>query len=334
MRAVQIDAPGGLRLVDLPMVTPKDDEAVVAVAFAGICGSDMEVLCGTRPSTRVRYPIRPGHEWSGTVSDVGVGGDRGLLGQKVVGEGFGSCHRCRPCRAGAAHLCAERYDEIGFTRAGAWAEYLVIPAKQLHVLAPDAELRSAAGLEPAACAAEAVRRGGVEDGARLAVLGAGALGCLVVQLAVAAGASTVITVEPNTERAAMAVRCGASAAVTPEEAGGLAHEFDVVIEAARSPLASAQALSLVGRGGRVVLMGMPSADASLSVLELVTRQITIAPVFGASSRAWSEAVAAFGRGVLDPGILVSHVFSLAEVERALQVAARSEGAVGKVLLTP
>ncbi|HET9141361.1 alcohol dehydrogenase catalytic domain-containing protein, partial [Actinophytocola sp.] len=111
MRAVTIPEPGELRVVDAQPDTPGPGAALIRVAWAGICGSDREVLAGTRPGAFVRYPVRPGHEWSGTVVAVGDGGDPGLVGRPVVGENIRSCGRCTACRRGDTNLCAVDYDE-------------------------------------------------------------------------------------------------------------------------------------------------------------------------------------------------------------------------------
>lgn len=100
----------------------------------------------------------------------------------TVAEGFRACGRCERCRYGETSLCTAGYDETGFTRPGAFADHLVVPARLLHPLADDADLRAAALLEPAAVVAAAVRAGTPEPGERIAVLGAGTLGLLAVQL--------------------------------------------------------------------------------------------------------------------------------------------------------
>nr|WP_232295195.1 alcohol dehydrogenase catalytic domain-containing protein [Parafrankia sp. EUN1f] len=183
-RAVWIDAPGQLATRPAEPVALGPGEVLVQVAWAGICGSDREVLRGTRPAGFVRYPVIPGHEWSGTVTAVGpavdpavspatgpavspaVGpaGDAALVGRRVVAEGFRSCRICNACRGGDTNLCAAPYDETGFTCPGAWSDHLVVPSHLLHVLPPDADLRAAAGLEPAACAAAMCLRAGAVPG--------------------------------------------------------------------------------------------------------------------------------------------------------------------------
>ena len=333
MRAACVKAPGLLQLIEAPVPSPGPNDAIVAVAFSGICGSDVEIFDGRRPSDYVQYPVIPGHEWSGTIAAVGSSVERRLLGRKVVGEGFHSCRNCAPCARGEAILCEQEYDEIGFTRSGGWATSLIIPAEQLHVLSDDADLRSAAGLEPAACAAEAVYRATVEKGDRVAIVGAGTIGTLTVQLLRAAELSELVVIEPDERAAEMAQRCGATAAIRSPSIKN--HDrFDIVIEAAGAASTARTSLDLVRRGGRLVLVGIPDASARLAVAEIVTKRIEIRTVFGASSAAWNVAVEAFSVGILNPGLLVTHEFDLANAQEALELVMSSRGNVGKVLLRP
>jgi D-arabinose 1-dehydrogenase-like Zn-dependent alcohol dehydrogenase len=96
------------------------------------------------PAPFVRYPVVPGHEWSGTVEAVGVGADNALVGRPVVREGFRWCRTCRACPRGDTTLCEAAYEETGFTHPGAWSDYLTLAAHLLHVLPEDADLRAAA----------------------------------------------------------------------------------------------------------------------------------------------------------------------------------------------
>jgi len=312
-RAVRIDAPGRLSVVSVDIPEPVAGETLVRVAWAGICGSDRELLEGRRPATYARYPIVPGHEWSGTVEAVGDGVDPGLLGRSVVGEGFRSCQ-----------VCAAEYDETGFTADGAWADYLTIPARLLHVLPDGADLRAAAGLEPAACVAEACLRAATVAGERVAVVGGGTLGLLATQLLRAASPAELVVVHPTTTRTELALRCGATALVTTDEAATLTERFDVVIEAAGAGRAAATATHLARRGGRVVLTGIPADDDRISARQLVTKQLTVTAIFGAPSRAWAHAVRAFATGLLDPSVLVTHEFVLEDVDKAFRLLAERD----------
>jgi 2-desacetyl-2-hydroxyethyl bacteriochlorophyllide A dehydrogenase len=331
-RAVVLEAPRDLRVVTRPDAAPAHGEVVVEVAACGICGSDVDLLEGTRPDGYVRYPLVPGHEWAGVVVDAAPDVDRALLHRLVVAENIRRCGRCAPCAHGDAPRCETRYDETGFTRDGAWAEHLVVPAAYLHVLPADADLRAAAVIEPAACAADAVARAAPEPGARLAVVGGGTIGLLATQLLRAREPAELVIVEPRTERHDMAARAGASRTVA--YADELDATFDVVVEAAGARGTAATAIELARRGGRVVLAGIPAVGDVVATQALVTRAVEVRTVFGASSRAWRDAVTAFASGVLDPAMLVTHELPLTEVGAALALVNGRDPAVGKVLLRP
>lgn len=331
MRAARIDAPGCIRVVDVPAPVPGPGEVVIDVAYAGICGSDVEIYDGSRPSPYVRYPVIPGHEWSGTVAHVGGGVHESLVGRKVVGEGFRACGTCTRCRAADPTLC-EAYDETGFTRPGAWAEQLVLPAALLHVLPDGASLLSAAGLEPAACAADAVRRAGPLEGQRVAIIGGGAVGLLAAQLVCTASPAELLVVEPDPRRAELALRMGATRTEHPDEARRSPERFDTVLEAAGATQAAQLAVSLTRRGGRVVLVGIPAEPSPVDARELVAKRLMVDTVFGASPGAWADALQAFEAGLLDPAPLVTHVLDLAAIETALRLLASRDARVGKVLI--
>jgi 2-desacetyl-2-hydroxyethyl bacteriochlorophyllide A dehydrogenase len=334
-RAVVIAAPHDLTVTTAQPRPPAAGEALVRVAWAGICGSDREVLAGHRPAEYVRYPVVPGHEWSGTVVEVGPGEDAELLGRKVVGEGFRSCLRCPACRRGETNLCSDGYRETGFTEPGAWAEYLTLPAHLLHVLPADADLRAAAVLEPAACVASACLRAATVPGERVAVVGAGTLGLLAVQFLAAARPAELTVVHPRPSRFPLAGECGASALVTPEQAETITGRFDAVIEAAGAPGTARLAMRLARRGGRVVLTGIPAADdRSPTAADIVLSELTVHSVFGASSGAWQHAVRAFATGVLRPELLVTHEIALTDVAEAFRVLEQERETAVKVLLRP
>ncbi|MET0901969.1 MAG: alcohol dehydrogenase catalytic domain-containing protein [Acidimicrobiales bacterium] len=333
-RAVVIEGPHRVTFRSGGRPVPGAGEAVVRVAFAGICGSDVDLEDGRRPPPFVRYPIVPGHEWSGTVELVGAGVPADLVGQPVVGENIRPCGHCEPCRRGNAPACESGYEETGFTLDGAWADHVVVAAALLHVLPADADLRSAAGIEPAACAAAAILRAEVVAGDRVAVIGGGTIGLLCAQLARAAGAEITV-VDPQVGKEDLARRCGAGAFVAPATAERELHDhFDVVIEAAGVVGSAALALAVARRGARVVICGIPPANDTIGTLALVAKGLHVSSVFGAPHNAWCAAVCAFVAGSLDPGVLVTHELELEDAKRALEMVAGGGPGVGKVLLRP
>lgn len=334
-RAVLVERPGGHRLVETPRAEPGPGEARVAVYAAGVCASDREVYAGTRAEGYVRYPVVPGHEWSGTVEAVGPGADPALVGRKVVGEGFRACLVCDRCREGATSLCTGGYDETGFTRPGAFADFLVLPARLLHVLDDRADLRSAALLEPAAVVAAAVLAGGPRPGERIAVVGAGTLGLLAVQLLAAVSPAELLVVDPRTERAGQALPMGATGVCAPPETAGLRGRYDLVVETAGAPTTAHDSCLLARRGGRVVLTGLPGPGArGIDPVHLSVSQLTVRSVFGAPPAAWAHAVRAFGAGLLAPAPLITHELPLEDFATAVALVGGGDPGVGKVLLRP
>ncbi|OEV02618.1 zinc-dependent alcohol dehydrogenase [Streptomyces oceani] len=334
-RAIVLDKPGTHRLVRGPAAEPGAGDVRISVRAVGLCASDREVYDGTRALGYVRYPVVPGHEWSGTVDRVGEGVDPELVGRKAVAEGIRACHSCERCREGATNLCESGYDEMGFTRPGAMADHLIVPVTSLHTLDDKADLRAAALLEPAAVSAAAVMRAEPRPGDRVAVLGAGTLGLLTVQLLQAYSPVELTVIDPRVRRAEHALTMGATQAAGHAETGVLRGRFDLVLETAGAPGSAQDACRLTRRGGRTVITGMfePGAQG-IDPVHLAVSQLTVHAVFGAPSRAWSYALRAFAAGLLDPAPLITHEFPLTAFDEAIDLVESVAPEVGKVLVCP
>ncbi|MEE1930787.1 alcohol dehydrogenase catalytic domain-containing protein [Streptomyces sp. TRM 70351] len=333
-RRVVLDAPGRHRVETLPGPgAPGPGEVRVSVAAAGVCGSDRELYDGTRPAGYARYPLTPGHEWSGTVAAVGAGVDPALVGRKTVGEGFRTCQLCERCRGGQTSLCSAGYDETGFTQPGAFADHLVLPARLLHLLPDAADLRAAALLEPAAVVAAAALAARARPGESVAVLGCGTLGLLAVQLLAASSPAELTAVDPRPEALARAAAFGATATAAPDDGPG--GRCDLVVETAGAPRSAADAVRYARRGGRIVLTGIPGPGAQgLDPAGLVVRALTTHTVFGASPAAWAYAVRAFTSGLLNPEPLITHDLPLERYADAVALVGGADPRAGKVLLHP
>ncbi|KAB2972551.1 alcohol dehydrogenase catalytic domain-containing protein [Streptomyces sp. SS1-1] len=331
--AVVVEAPGRHRLAAHTPRDPGPGEALVRVHAAGICGSDRELYQGNRPEGYVRYPLTPGHEWSGTVAAVGAGVPEGLVGRKVVGEGFRNCQVCDRCHAGETTLCEAGYEETGFTQPGAMAATLTLPARLLHVLPDDCDLTAAALLEPAACIAAAALKAGARPGERVAVVGTGTLGMFAVQFLAANSPGELLVVGTRRDREELSRAYGATGFRTKDEE--LPGGYDVVVETAGSADAARTAAALLRRGGRLVLTGIPAPGAhGLDPTDLVVRQLEVHTVFGAPPDAWAHAVRVFSAGLLDPLPLVTHELPLTEFPQAIELVGSGDPKVGKVLLRP
>lgn len=335
-RSLVIERPGEHCLIQGELPVPGPGEVLVRVAAAGVCMSDREVYDGHRDAAYVSYPVIPGHEWSGTIEAVGEGVNPTLVGRKTVAEGFRACGVCARCRCGETSLCTGGYAETGFTEPGAFADWLTVPARLVHLLDDAADLRAAALLEPAAVIAAAVRAGRPAPGERIAVVGAGTLGLLAVQLLAACSPAELTVIDPRTERGEPARQFGATESLPPGAAEAAAQgRFDLVVETAGAPTTAASSCLLARRGGRVVLTGMFAPGATgIDPVHLSLSQLEIRSVFGASSSAWSDAVRAFGLGLLDPAPLITHEFPLERFDEAIALVGGADPKTGKVLLRP
>ncbi|MCE7082660.1 alcohol dehydrogenase catalytic domain-containing protein [Streptomyces sp. ST2-7A] len=336
-RAVLVEGPRRHRLIETPTPVPGPEEALVRVHAAGLCGSDRELYEGTRAEGYVRYPIVPGHEWSGTVEAVGRDVERSLVGRRTVGEGFRNCRSCARCRAGETSLCSAGYAETGFTLPGAFADHLVLPARLLHPLPEDADPDAAALLEPAAVAAAAVLTAAPRAGERIAVVGAGTLGLLALHLLAAGDPAELMAVDPRPRAGERARKAGAHhiRRPAPDPGGHDPGGYDLVVETAGAPGSADAACRLARRGGRVVLTGIPAPGArGVDPVLLATAQLTVSGIFGAPSAAWRHAVRAFAEGALRPGELITHRLPLTAFAEAVELVGGGDPDAGKVLLVP
>jgi threonine dehydrogenase-like Zn-dependent dehydrogenase len=337
VHALRIDRPHEAGIVELPVPRPAPDEVLVRVAAAGVCGSDLELLHGTRPTAYVRYPIVPGHEWSGVVAEVGPAVCGIEPGDPVVAEGIRSCGRCSRCWEGRPNLCLGPYAETGFTHAGAFAEYVVVPAQLVHLLPRGASLETAALLEPASCVASGLLEADLRPGMDIAVVGAGTLGLLAVCLFRLATPSRLAVLDIQPDRLARSRDLGAGEGWTSgsELDPALFGKFDLVFEATGREGGAATALALARRGGTVILEGIAGGDgAAVDADCIALGHLRLQGIFGASSSSWNWMVDLFGRGEVDFGPLITHRFRLGEYQKAFQALQEKRGDVLKVVLIP
>ena len=280
MLAAQIVAPGDAQVIELPEPACGAGQVKLAVAWCGVCGTDVHILHG---GFRADYPLTPGHEFGGTVVELGAGVTSLALGDRVAIDPNITCGACPFCRRGLVHLC-ERLTAVGVNQPGGFAERCVVPAAQCYRLPESVSFEQAAFCEPLACCVHGVDRAAIAPGERVLVVGAGPIGLLMAQLARAAGAAWVAISDPVAAKRALGLKLAADQAFDPQtcdlaEAARAATGIgpDVVIECVGRAETVATALSSARRGGRVVLFGVAPKDAQVPIApyEVFLNELTV-----------------------------------------------------------
>lgn len=330
MKALVTTPAESVRLRDVAEPVPGHGEILVVPSLVGLCGTDLELIDATIDPAYVNYPLILGHEWVGRIAhDVNEIGPRGT---PVVVEGIVPCGYCSACRRGDTNRCAT-YDEVGFTRPGAAAELVAVPAHLAHVIASDVALDDAVLVEPMAVVWRALTRLPLVEEARVAVIGDGTIALLAAHLVRLFAPSRVVVVGRRLEQAALAKAAGADEfmTTTPDEL------FDVVIEAAGSAEAVTSAVSLADRGGQIIVLGLAPHDQRVTVEPdaLVNNDLVIQGSFSYTRHAWREVVSRLNDGSLRPSFLITHRFAMTDSESAiatLRGTTHHPGPRGKVVL--
>lgn len=326
MRAFVLTGPREYSVCEVPAPVVVPGEVVVDVERAGVCGTDVEFFTGAMAylhQGHSSFPLRPGHEWSGVVTETGAGVDPAWLGKRVTGDTMIGDGTCRRCRRGHHYTC-ERLQEVGIRdgRPGALAERLLVPAGSLHVLPDTVDPVLGALVEPGGNAARAVAAASLGPDDRVLILGPGTIGLLAAMFARATGAEVhLLGVTP--ESLAFARSLGFDHCWTEAELPDL--PFDAVIDASNAAHLPAFALDRVEPSGRIVYIGLSGRPSTIDTRALVFKDVTAVGVLSASP-GLEGAIRAYASGAVDPRPLVAATVGLTEVGDVL--AGRRPGEAG------
>jgi L-iditol 2-dehydrogenase len=307
-----VTEPGSTSLSEWAEPNVSSGEVLVRPLLVGMCATDLELIDGTIDPAYVRYPLVLGHEWVGALegnSDIGPDGTH------VVVEGIIPCGECDECQRGDTNLCST-YDEIGFTRAGAMAERVGVPASLVHRLGDDVDLSDAVLVEPMSVVWRALTRIPLRAGISVAIVGDGTIALLAAHLLGQFDPSHVTVIGRRSEQRELALRAGAQEFLyeTPTS------KFDLVIEAAGNAAAVTSAIGLCARGGMVVLLGLPPHGTKVEIApdDLVNDDIIIQASFSYTRAAFDEVVERLNAKELRPSFLITHRFALEDVNSAVE----------------
>lgn len=291
MSALVYEAPLQMNLRRVPMPVIQPDEALIRVAYSGICGSELSGYEG-KNSLR-KPPLIMGHEFSGHIEAIGSAVDRPDLkvGAAVTANPLLNCRQCRYCLSGRQHLCPKR-KLLGAHLPGSNAEYVAIRADALSLIPPELPLTMAAAVEPAACAVHAAALAMPAPDEKGLVVGAGPIGLMVIQALAERGIGRIFCIDLNAERLAMAEKLGA----VPGTFESLESQpVEIVVDAVGASTTRQGCARVVQSGGRIVWIGLHESDTTLPVNDFIRREITTCGSFAYTPIDFEEALQALAK---------------------------------------
>jgi L-iditol 2-dehydrogenase len=335
VRAAVLHGPHEIVLEERPVPVAGPGEVVVRVDSVGVCGSDTHYYDHGRIGRFVvEAPLVLGHEAAGEVTSIGPGVTSRRTGQRVSIEPGVPDLTCRQCLAGRYNLCPNMRFFATPPVDGAFAEYVVVHAAFAHPVPDELGDDEAALLEPLSVAVWACRKGGVTAGSRVLVTGAGPIGLVSVQTALAFGATEVVVSDVNPVRLALARELGATAVVDARTTSvtDLDRPPEVLLECSGYPPAIADGIRALDRAGRAVLVGMGGDEITLPLSVVQERELEVTGTFRYANT-WPTAIALVASGKVDLRRLVTSNYRLDQAEEALTAGRRVEGSV-KVVVRP
>lgn len=340
MKAAVFLGNGKFETREVTLPEPGEGQVLLRVAACGVCGTDVHIYHGDKGSAKVSPPVVLGHEVAGIVEKIGPGVSSLSVGDHVAVDPNSYCGKCVYCRTGKKHLCENLY-AVGVNRDGGFAEKCLVPEKLCYPLKKDIPLRYGAMAEPLACCLHGIDLAGIRLGDSVCVIGAGAIGLLMVQLARLSGAGKVILSASGPLRRKVGLELGADAVIDPREEDLSARleevlgrsGADVVIECAGTVTATQQAFSAAGKGATVVLFSVPKAGSvhTLDLESVYRKELCIRGSFiNPDTQGRAVELINNGRIRLDP--IITHSFPVTRMEEAILMQMSKESI--KVVVEP
>lgn len=335
MKAALLEKRETFRVEEVPEPQAGSGEAVVKVAYCGVCGSDVHYYYSDLlPSGTIM-----GHEFCGTVEGLGEGVEGWRMGDRVLVYPFSPCGGCYWCRKGEEHLCPHALKQCyGIGLPGAYAEYVRVRTSSLIRIPEGMSDQEAALVEPLAVGLRAVRLSGIRPGDVVAILGAGPIGLMTLLWARQAGPKSIYVSEMSFQRAAMALRLGANRVFDPgredpkieiRNINGIGP--DIVFECAGASTTLQNAADVVRAGGRILLVGLSMEPVQVQPFTWIGKEISLKGSLGYSAEEFALTVELLRQGKVDVKPLVTDIVSLHDLPEVFQALKRPTTQI-KVLL--
>lgn len=337
MKALRVLEPHVFEVQDIPAPERHPGEVRICIEYAGICGSDMAILHGKNPFAR--YPVTPGHEFSGRVAESDPG-SKFKKGDLVTARPVLTCGQCKACLSGNHNHCPE-LRVLGVHLDGAYAEEIVVPEEIVKAIPAGLSADVASMAEPVAVAYHINRRARLIPGQNIAVIGAGVIGNLIFQVARAQGADKILATDIVEERLPLAVAVGADWAINSKKIDPVAFTrekvgagFDVVFDLVGIEPVVEQAINMTRAGGIIVLIAIPHEERlAFNYKELFRKELELVGTRVYNDRDFEDTLQLLASGKIDAERLITDRVSLAKAVEAITLVETNPETSFKVLLT-
>lgn len=329
MKAANIKKPGMMEIIDIPNPEPAAGEVLIRVMASGICGTDVHIFRGEYLGD---YPVIPGHEFSGVVEAVGSSITRFKPGDRVAVEPNVACDNCEACLNNRQNFCLN-WSAVGVSRPGGMAQLTTAPEKTVFPIG-ELSFEQAAFMEPLSCVLHGLERLSPELASKVAILGAGPIGVLLMQGIRAQGASHITIVDRNTARVGFAGEMGADVTLTDLDA--LKPDgYDAVIDATGVIPVMRRAVDFARPGGKVLLFGVPPTGKEMNIeaFKIFRKGLTVLSSF-TSVRNSYQALDLLRSGRICVDGLVSHRLPLEKFQHGIETIEQGAEGVKKVMILP
>lgn len=329
MDSIVIQKPKVIELRERAIPEPGPGEILIKVMASGICGTDIHIYNGEYLGA---YPVIPGHEFSGSIVSTGSLVKRFKSGDRVAVEPNIACDNCVNCLNNRQNFCLN-WQAIGVTLAGGMEQYVTVPEKAAFSIG-DLPFDQGAFVEPLACVVHGVERARIRLADQVAILGAGPIGDLILQMVRLQGAARTTVLENNPGRAELARELGADLVVNRLE-DLQPNPYDVVIDATGVIPLMNRSIDLARSGGTVLLFGVPPAGKNLEMeaFKIFQKGLTLLSSF-TSVRNSFQAVNLLQCGQIKVEPLISHRLPLKEMPEAIEIIERHDPKVKKIIMLP
>ncbi len=327
----------GLWMEDIPVPEIGPNDVLIKVMKTSICGTDLHIAAWDEwAQATIPTPMTVGHEYVGTVHEIGSEVEGLEIGQRVSGEGHIVCGRCRNCQAGRRHLCINTVG-VGVNRPGAFAEYVAIPGSNVQPVPDNVSDDIASILDPLGNAVHTALHFDLV-GEDVLITGAGPIGMMATAIARHVGARYIVVTDVNDYRLELAETMGADrelnvtrdsvASVIPDL--GMKEGFDVGLEMSGNPAALHDMITTMDNGGKIALLGIPPKQAPIDWNDIVFKGLTLQGIYGRRMfETWYKMLAMLETG-LDVSNVITHHFPAEDFQDALDI--MNSGNSGKVIL--